>query len=118
MAKNCIKCGAELEDYAYFCNECGVPQQIENNFENRINNEVKQGFYFEKRNSGLGIASLVLGIISVVSFGVLFIPEILSLVFGIITIDNKNYKHTIAIIGVVLSIIAFIILAVLMYTVD
>ena len=93
-------------------------QQIENNFENRINNEVKQGFYFEKRNSGLGIASLVLGIISVVSFGVLFIPEILSLVFGIITIDNKNYKHTIAIIGVVLSIIAFIILAVLMYTVD
>ena len=98
VAKNCIKCGTELEDYASFCNECGVPQQIENDFQYRINNEEKQGVYFEKRNSGLGIASLVLGIISVVSFGVLFIPEILSLVFGIITIDNKNYKHTIAII--------------------
>lgn len=27
MSKRCIKCGAELEDQAIFCDECGAKQE-------------------------------------------------------------------------------------------
>lgn len=134
MAKNCIKCGAQLDDDALFCDECGAEQKSqESNLQNdneinsekkvtnqsnmvhrNMNNQGKNNNSSEMCNSGMGIASLILGIISVVTLGLFIIPEILGLVFGILAISNKRNKHQIAIAGVVLSIIAFVLFAILM----
>lgn len=62
------------------------------------------------RQSGLGIASLVLGIIGFL-FSALFIgivPCIISVILAIIVIRNKDEKHSLAIIGLILSIIGII----------
>lgn len=133
MAKNCIKCGAKLDDDALFCDECGAEQKVEeinikadqetkseknanqiNMSHNNINNQVQNINSSEMHNSGIGIASLILGIVSVVTLGIFIVPEILGLVFGILAISNKKYKHDIPIAGVVLSIIAFVLFAIIM----
>ena len=97
MSKKCIKCGAELEDIAVFCDECGTKQivQLTGTENENTSSKVKQkkssasaqtlrpeealiySNSVEKKNSALGIASLVLGIIFIISFGALIIPELI-----------------------------------------
>ena len=64
--------------------------------------------------SGFGIASLVLGIIAICTFGVFLIPEILGLVFGIIGITHKDTKHSLDIAGIVTSIISLLLFILIM----
>lgn len=108
MSKKCIQCGAELEDWAAFCDECGAKQPDVSNMSKPMEN--KQ-FGELKKDSKMGIASFVMGVISLYSFGCILIPQILGVVFGIIAIANKDKKHTLAIIGLSMSIIGFILLA-------
>ena len=71
-----------------------------------------------KKHSGLSIASLVLGIVGLVSCGTLMIPEVLAIVFGLVGIKDKKHKRGMAIAGTILgvvSIVAFI--ALIMYTI-
>lgn len=71
-----------------------------------------------KKHSGLSIASLVLGIVGLVSCGTLMVPEVLAIVFGLVGIKDKKHKRGMAIAGTILgvvSIVAFI--ALIMYTI-
>lgn len=118
MSKKCIRCGAELDDGAAFCDECGAPQtspqpQPEKKDEFSKVNSIKKAKseYNENpeiKKRGMSIASLVMGIISVCTLGIFFVPEILGLVFGIIAICDKKMEHAMAIGGTVMSAIAFI----------
>lgn len=106
MEKTCPKCGTKLEENAIFCDECGerisvAPMPKADN----VNSEEVQN----QKQSGLGIASFVLGIISMVSLGILFVPEILGIVFGIVGLTNKNSKKSFAIMGITFSAIAILV---------
>ena len=71
-----------------------------------------------KKHSGLSIASLVLGIVGLVSCGAFMVPEVLAIVFGLVGIKDKKHKRGMAIAGTILgvvSIVAFI--ALIMYTI-
>ncbi len=69
----------------------------------------------EKKNTGLGIASLVLGIIAVVFCFIPYINVIsyimgvLAIIFAIITLVNKKAKNALPIAGLILSVIALLI---------
>ncbi len=58
----------------------------------------------EKKSKGFAIASLVLGIISICSFGILFIPETLGIVFALISRDGKTMSKM-AKAGMICSIV-------------
>lgn len=60
------------------------------------------------KQSGLGIASFVLGIIGLLSCGLLMIPEVLAIVFGLVGIKDKNHKRGLAIAGTILGVISVI----------
>ena len=116
MSRICIKCGAQLEDNALFCDDCGEkqPKQNTENYPN-INNQMNTVNVSTKDNmkqSGFGIASFVLGVISIVTFGILCIPEILGIVFGIIGVCDKTRKKGFALAGLIMSsimtVLAFI----------
>lgn len=68
----------------------------------------------EKRQSGLGISSMVLSIIAIViSFApfinIIILPlAIISIVFALLTIIRRSVKKSFAIAGLILSIIAII----------
>ena len=85
----CKYCGKEIESEVKFCSNCG-----------------KSVVYTE--NNGLAIVSLVLGILSIIFYG-LAIFQILAIIFSLIAlIKIKNQRATgkkIAIIGLILGII-------------
>lgn len=118
MSKFCVKCGAELEDDAVFCDDCGAQQVVQqapvptvaSNLSNK--NELVSGR--EKKHSGLGITSFVLGLLGVLTFGILFIPEILGIIFGIIGLTDKSKKTEFALIGLILSCIGVGLLAIVL----
>lgn len=109
MGKKCIQCGAELENEAMFCDECGAPQTVEKGKSVGIQKES-----VELKSSGMAIVSCICGVISICTFGILFVPEILGIVFGIISLKTKNVKHGLDTAGLVLSIVAIIIFVLLM----
>ena len=134
MSKKCIKCGAELDDIAVFCDECGTKQivQLTGTENKNTSSKVKQKKSSDssqtlrpeealiysnsigKKNSALGIASLVFGIISILSFGVLIIPELIGLIIGFIDLKDSNYKHSFTIAGIILSILSIVLFIIMM----
>lgn len=128
MSKFCIKCGAELEDTNMFCDECGTKQPVEQITEQQpktsavpkttplTQNAIPQYQNIENSNSvvlkksKLGIASLILGIISICTFGAFVIPEIVGIVLGAIALADKKTGNGFPLAGLILSIIGLIIL--------
>lgn len=114
MSKKCIQCGTELDDNARFCDECGA--QVENGV-NRIPVNLGTQFVNQQpdamKNSALGIASFVLGIIAICTFGLFVIPGALSIIMGVIAIRDPGAKHGLPIAGLLMSIVSFIILIIL-----
>lgn len=109
MSKICIKCGTELEDNAIFCDECGVKQTpIENKtVEPTRPIQAQSGVKdTKKKQSGMGIASFILGLLGVLTFGVLYVPEILGIIFGILGRRDTTKKTGLATAGLVLSFLA------------
>ncbi len=72
------------------------------------------------KQSGFGIASLILGIISIVTvfFVVGIIPAILGVIFAIIALCQKNKKHGTAIGGLVCSLMGIIIFTLLVVAIN
>ena len=135
MSKICINCGMKLEENAVFCDECGTKQPdsqsaqqtslpvqpqtthqpnygqaVSNNLQSQPINETSNII----KNSGIGIAAFVLGIIAVCTFGCLIIPDILGLIFAIIALAEKNTKKTLAIVGLIMCIISFFLLIIIL----
>ena len=69
----------------------------------------------EKKNTGLSIASLVLGIVALISCLIPYVNVIsyllglLAIIFAIVTFVNKKAKKGLAIAGIILSILSIII---------
>ena len=123
MSKKCINCGAELEEEAVFCDECGVQQiasqttaeNVEQTVQNNFQQDAVSKPMVQMKDSGMGIAAFVLGIVSICTFGCLFIPEILGIVFGVMAVCDKNTKHGLAVGGLVMSGIAAVLVLFLMF---
>ena len=146
MSKICPKCGRELQDKSLFCVNCGQRMDVIEplTFEPASNVPTEPVMPQEaqpeqpqtpppvqmqtppsvqqaeepKKHSGLSIASLVLGIVGLVSCGTLMVPEVLAIVFGLVGIKDKKHKTGMAIAGTILgvvSIVAFI--ALIMYSI-
>lgn len=112
MSKKCINCGAELEDNAMFCDECGAAQKAENvkKADVPVAKKDPEGL----KSSGIGIISCICGVISIGTLGLFVIPEILGIIFGIISLRTKNVKHGVDTVGLVLSIVALVVFVLIM----
>lgn len=117
MSKYCRTCGAEIEDNAVFCDECGTRQEMQQPSKNmptkRQMNDTDIYTENKIKQSGFGIASFVFGIISIITLGVFYFPEIIGIVFGIVGIKDKSKKHGMAKAGLIMSIASTIILILL-----
>lgn len=108
----CTKCGAQNADNAQFCESCGgkLESQQPINAQQTVVNE--QPIVNQQQNQtqgqqntpgkGLGVASLVCGIVSFFCFG--FILGVLAVVFGGIA-KSKGYKGGMATAGIVLGVV-------------
>lgn len=108
--KYCSKCGEENLSNATFCKSCG--SELTNAIV--INNEVK-------KKEGLGIASIVLGVISLVLaliFNIFIIPiALVGLILGIINKAMKGKKFAGIILNalaIILSVIVFLVILFIM----
>lgn len=112
MSMKCPFCGTELDEEALFCDECGKRLPTFNNMNEmtEMNPDIVQVNNRQLSNSGMGIASIVFGIISLITCGCFLLPEILGIVFGFIDVSNKKSKNTFSIWGIVLSIISIVIM--------
>ena len=126
---NCKKCGAPLTPADLFCRNCGTAVNQVNN-ENVNNGQVlnqvnanEQGNYFaqqvkeiNKKNNNLGIASLIIGIISLILsyfFNFLILPlAITGLILGL-RCKVKDGKRTAGITLNLLSIIFIIVVLII-----
>ena len=66
------------------------------------------------KQSKMGIAALVMGVIAIVSLGSLIVFDILGIIFGIVGMRNKDSKTGFAKAGLILSVIATVIIVVVM----
>ena len=74
------------------------------------NEKTKKGAVEGKQQSGFGIASFIFGIMSIITFGTFFFPEIIGIAFGIAGIKDKSKKTGLAKAGLIMSIIGTVIL--------
>lgn len=86
----CVKCGQELNDGAKFCTKCG---------EKYVSSEKYEKY---------AITSLILGIVGLLSLGLLLIPGIIGLIFGIKSINGIHRRM--AITGIILNALQFLFL--------
>lgn len=102
----CPKCSSNIPDNAVHCPNCGAALSSNNavQVQNQFGDTEKQG------GMGFGIASMVLGILSILCsccFYYLSIPlSIVGLILGAIAVHKKNRGRGMAIAGLVLSIIS------------
>lgn len=104
----CKKCGFSNQDDAVFCQNCGeklIPVEPEVNNFTPIENNVPP----VKDNSGFATASLILGIISLISSFCCcsnIVTAVLAIVFGIM--GRKSSKSTFATVGLILAIVSLV----------
>lgn len=107
--KYCENCFAQLEDDALFCTECGTPTVKGYNTStiNTSQNIERIEIVKEKKNNGLGIASIIISIVGIVFLffgkvglflgGIGFLLGILGLIF------LRDAKRGLAIAGTIIS---------------
>ena len=92
-----------------------IEKEQEDNIEAKVEEKVKEIIKEEKRQSALGVTSMVLGIIAIViSFApfinIVILPlAIIAILFGILTLIRGSVKKSFAISGIILSIFAIVI---------
>ncbi len=108
MSKICISCGAVLDDHALFCDDCGTKQDVSQMERESMAEEP------QLKQSKMGIAALVMGVIAIVLLGSFFVFDILGIIFGIVGMRKKDTKTGFAKAGLILSIIATVIIIIVM----
>jgi type IV pilus assembly protein PilA len=112
-SKKCAGCGFVSSSSAQQCRSCGASLSGRSGYANQWRSAAAPGAQLKK---GLAIASLVVGIISFLTFGFLSIGAILGIVLAIIAISKANRNpweyggKGIAITGLVLSITSAVII--------
>lgn len=86
--------------------------QVNHDIEQEKNSKGEQG-----KSSGTAVVALVCGIVSVCSCGMLFIPEILGIVFACIAMKDKSRKQTMAKTGLVMSILSGVLFFLLLFVI-
>jgi|GEM_PF-2568376 len=127
----CKKCGSVISDDAKFCNFCGEAQEVvaqETYTEMPVQED--QPLYAEEpakqgKGKGLAIASLVLGIVSVVlalagicccgafSWTLSIVPAIVGLILAIVA-KKKGFTGGMVKAGLILNIIAIVVTAIIL----
>ena len=99
----CPECGTEINENLNSCPNCGYP--IQSQTRNTVDNEI------HSEKIGLSIASMVLGIVSILTICVWIgvIPAIIGLVLGIIVLKQKRKGKGMAIAGIAMSALAILI---------
>ena len=128
MAKFCRECGKELEENSKFCNNCGTKIEEEKTEETNTSNEntnesaasnagtnvTYNQTYVTKKSNGMAIAGFVISLVSLLCCGY---SSWLGLIFSIIGLVNANKNEGegkgLAIAGIVISSILFIIIVLL-----
>lgn len=122
----CKNCGSQINDNANVCGYCGTPVHTQNGFSNnqqQNNTASGQQVYgapqpsnMDGGSTGFAIASMILGIVAILmmccvpSFWLKTIVAVLGLVFGIISLQNKNNAgRGMAIAGIICSGIAMVV---------
>lgn len=127
--KFCLNCGAEIREDAAFCPECGAKQAAAQSEEKEVVVQEKHIYVHNVKEeqapkgrgaNGLGIAGFILNIIglilswipvvNVASLVVTIVGEVLAVV-GLIVGIVKRKRLGLAIAGLVLGAIAFIVMA-------
>lgn len=134
MSKVCIKCGAQLDDNAVFCDDCGFRQdqqfmqegtaeeqqvdkgedQFSGIYSKATDTVVENSRKQAQKQSKIGIAAFVMGILSIATLGAFFTFDILGIIFGVIGLKRKNTKTSFAKIGLILSIVATVFVCIVM----
>ena len=140
MSKVCSKCGCVVEDNAKFCDECGAPLnsgepavavQEAPPINMYANNNIANGGGFgspminmyEQSVSGqqnvaivtvgnrvLGIIALVCGIISIITIGCWFFPELVAIICGILSKNSAGKRTGLGKAGLICGVIGCILL--------
>lgn len=122
----CKNCGSQINDNDNVCGYCGTPVHTQNGFSNnqqQNNTASGQQVYgapqpsnMDGGSTGFAIASMILGIVAILmmccvpSFWLKTIVAVLGLVFGIISLQNKNNAgRGMAIAGIICSGIAMVV---------
>ncbi|HCG67085.1 MAG TPA: hypothetical protein DEW22_00150 [Clostridiales bacterium] len=114
----CSNCGSKLPDNAVFCPNCGQ-SVLPDAPKNQPGDPTATNEAVTVPGNGLGIASMVLGILSLVFMCIFYlgIPmSIIGLVLGAVSIHKAkavNMKNGMAVAGVTCSIISIVLYAVL-----
>jgi len=118
----CAKCGTQVEEGSKFCQKCGTPvgQTITQPQTASAQPQMAsaQPVNFQPaatiKNSGMAVASLVLGIVGLVFPFIPIIPSILAIIFGALGMGQVNRSNGMlkgkgmATAGIILGIVAFI----------
>lgn len=116
MKVKCSSCGMEFE--GVFCPNCGAKnEEITNGNSNGVMaTGINQSFVMEKpkkKSNVVAILSLICGIFSVCTFGVFIIPDILAIIFGVLS-KQEEKRPQIGNVGLVCGIISVAIFVLLM----
>ena len=105
----CQKCGAAIPDDASFCTICGEAQTLVYET-SKIEQPVDATEPVKKSGEGLAIASLILGILSIVSFfGSCCVGSMFTFVAGVTSVLTGLFQiiiFVISLVGLVFAIVA------------
>lgn len=111
---NCPECGIEISTEAKYCPYCGRP------IEGQRYHEVH--YYQQEQgqppgSSGLAIASMVLGILSITftCLGVGWIFGIIALILGMVSLCGNYRGYGMAVTGVITSVISIFFIALIFF---
>ena len=112
----CKSCGNEF-DIGIFCPKCGFKNEEESisqasNITESIKSEEENVSSVESTNQkgkGFAVASLIMGIISILTVGAFIVPEIFGIVFAFVSKKNSEMRGT-AKAGLICSIISIVLL--------
>lgn len=108
---NCPKCGTQIPDDARVCTSCSTELTPPPTLNRQIST----------KTSGLAVAALILGILSLFSCGITAIPAIILGIIGYVYIEKSGGRLTgrgFAVTGIVSPVIALCIVCVLFYLPD
>ncbi|HIU74907.1 MAG TPA: DUF4190 domain-containing protein [Candidatus Pelethocola excrementipullorum] len=111
----CPQCGKEIDANEQACPYCGLPLN-----QSSQGNPYQQPYHMQNQqpqgSSGLSIASMVLGILSIVfsCLGLGWILGVIGLILGIVAIFNKNQGRGMAIAGITTSAISILLIILLL----
>ncbi len=111
--KYCVNCGAELEQISVGQTELSenetqsIPEPIVYSQPQYQPTIMVEADTQQPAGKGFSIASLVLGIIGITCCGFGIIPQILALIFGIVS-RNKGCKNGMSVTGIILGILGIV----------